>query len=518
MCGICGTVGRADENELRAMSRIMAHRGPDGEGVELFRGRTPAGLGHRRLAIIDPGPSGAQPMSFGDRYWITYNGELYNFEELRHELKDKGHRFRSDSDTEVVLAMFAQYGPAMLSRLNGIFAFGIWDVSEERLFICRDRLGVKPLYWTRQGGVFAFASEVKPLLPFVRQVELDPAAVADFLTFLWVPEPQTAFRHIEQLPAGHYAWVDGERMQVDQYWDLRFAPEERPEADWADAVRETVTRSVRRQMVSDVPLGGFLSGGIDSSAVVAAMAAHGESVSTYTIGFDQEDLKHEIAPDDLKYARQVGAQFGTDYHEELLQPDVLDLLPLAVWHLEEPVADPAAISTYLICRAAGHRMPVMLSGMGADEVFAGYPRYLAQGVAGVLDKVPPWVREGLGAAINPIARPGRPGRLRGPRRNLWKFMRAAGLGPPERFLSFSTYYATDELAEVLAPNLNANSRDMIPYSDIAHTSLMMSEATNSVGCSIWTLRPFCRLSISSTPTRWVWRLRSKYECRCLTTS
>lgn len=462
MCGICGTVGRADKNQLRAMCRIMAHRGPDGEGVELFRGRTAAGLGHRRLAIIDPSPAGAQPMSFGDRYWITYNGELYNFAELRDELRQKGQRFRSDSDTEVVLAMFSRYGPAMLSRLNGIFAFAIWDVSEEKLFICRDRLGVKPLYWTRQDGVFAFASEVKPLLPFLRQVELDPNAVADFLTFLWVPEPQTAFRGIEQLPAGHYAWVDERGMHVDQYWDLRFAPEERPEGEWADAVRETVTRSVRRQMVSDVPLGGFLSGGIDSSAVVAAMAARGDVVSTYTIGFDREDLKHEIAPDDLKYARQVGAQLGTDYHEELLQPDVLNLLPLAVWHLEEPVADPAAISTYLICRAAGRRMPVMLSGMGADEIFAGYPRYLAQGIGGLLDRAPNWVRQGLEAAASPVARPGQPGRLRGPRRNLWKFMRASGLGPLERFLSFSTYYATNELMEVLTPDLRSRIGDHDP--------------------------------------------------------
>jgi asparagine synthase (glutamine-hydrolysing) len=453
MCGICGTVGRADEAELAAMTRTLAHRGPDGEGVRIFRGTIPAGLGNRRLAIIDPTPAGAQPMSFANRWWITYNGELYNFRELRRELELSGERFETQSDTEVLLRMFVVHGPAMLDRLNGIFGLAIWDDRDQRLFLARDRLGVKPLYYTQRDGWLAFASEVKPLLPFLGRADLDPTALADFLTFLWVPDPKTAFKDILKLPPGHFAWVDAQGLSITRYWDLRFEPEERPEAEWREEVQATVTGAVRRQMVSDVPLGGFLSGGVDSSAIVAAMCSGDEGVSAWGIGFSEDDLAYEIVPDDLKYARQVASQFDLDYHERILEPDVLELLPKVVWHLEEPVADPAAISTYLICREARREMPVMLSGMGGDEVFAGYPRYLAYQYVRLLAALPRSIRAGMERAAAPLARPGKPGRLRGPRRNLWKFMRAAGLPPLEQYLSFSSYYSRDELGELLIPGV-----------------------------------------------------------------
>jgi asparagine synthase (glutamine-hydrolysing) len=455
MCGICGTVGRADEIELGYMTDLMAHRGPDGRGVKTFAGELPAGLGHRRLAIIDPTPAGAQPMVHADRWWITYNGELYNFRELRRELEADGERFRSDCDTEVLLRMFAVHGPAMLERLNGIFAFAVWDDLEKRLFLARDRLGVKPLYHTQRGELFAFASELKVLLHFLQTPSLDTTALADYMTFLWVPDPKTAFREIAKLPPGHYAWVDGSGISIHQYWDLRFSPEEHSEEEWREQVAETVHRSVVRQMVSDVPLGSFLSGGVDSSAIAAAMASQGAPVDTYTIGFDREDLRHEIVPDDVAHARRVSSLLGTVYHESILRPDVLELLPKAVWHLEEPVADPAAISTYLICSEAGKRMPVMLSGMGADELFAGYPRHLAYAISHALQAVPRPLLRGLQMLAGPVARPGRPGRLRGPRRNLWKFLRAAGRPPLEQYLSFSSYYGRSELHELLAPELRA---------------------------------------------------------------
>jgi asparagine synthase (glutamine-hydrolysing) len=450
MCGVCGTVGRGLEAELAAMTDSMAHRGPDGRGVHVFAGNPPAGLGHRRLAIIDPTPAGAQPMGHADRWWITYNGELYNFRELRRELELAGERFRTSCDTEVMLRMFAVHGPRMLERLNGIFAFAVWDDLEKRLFLARDRLGVKPLYYIETGACFAFASELRALLPFVETPSVDPTALADYLTFLWVPDPKTAFREIRKLPPGHYAWVDRDGLQVTKYWDLRFSPEARPEAEWRTLIAEAVTRSVQRQMVSDVPLGSFLSGGIDSSAIVAAMSARGEKTSTYTIGFAAEDLRHEIVPDDIRHARRVGALFDTDYHETILRPDVIELLPKVVWHLEEPVADPAAISTYLICREARNELPVMLSGMGGDEVFAGYPRYLAYKISRVLDAIPPRAVRGLEHIAGRVARPGRPGRLRGPRRNLWKFMRGAGLPPIERYLAFTSYYAATELDDLLS--------------------------------------------------------------------
>ena len=435
------------------MARTMAHRGPDGEGVRTFDGDVPAGLGHRRLAILDPTPAGAQPMGHADRWWITYNGELYNFRELRAELEAAGERFRTECDTEVLLRMFALHGPAMLDRLNGIFALAIWDDRDKRLFLARDRLGVKPLYYAATPELFAFASEVGALLPLTGRPALDPTALADYLTFLWVPDPKTAFTGIAKLPPGHCAWVTGGRVELSQYWDLRFEPRERPEEEWRALVAEEVRRAVRAQMVSDVPLGSFLSGGVDSSAIVAQMAAGGDRVSTYTIGFDPKDLEHEIVPDDVRHARRVASLFATDHSETILSPDVLELLPKAVRHLEEPVGDPAAISTYLICREAGRRMPVMLSGMRADEVFAGYPRHLAYRISRLADRVPAPVMLGAERLVAPLARPGAPGRLRGPRRNLWKFMRAAGRPPFERYLSFSSYYADGELHDVLAAGL-----------------------------------------------------------------
>jgi asparagine synthase (glutamine-hydrolysing) len=435
------------------MTDSMAHRGPDGRGVMVFDGDPPAGLGHRRLAIIDPTPAGAQPMGFRDRWWITYNGELYNFRELRRELELTGERFQTECDTEVLLRLFVVRGPAMLDRLNGIFAFAVWDDQEKRLFLARDRLGVKPLYHTRVDGCFAFSSELRALLPLIRTPSLDETALADYLSFLWVPDPKTAFREVRKLPPGHFAWVNGDGIAVEQYWDLHYAPEELGESHWRDLVAEAVDRCVERQMVSDVPLGSFLSGGVDSSAIVAAMAKTGKTVKTYSIGFGREDLRHEIVPDDLRYARRVGALLRTDYHERILEPNVLDLLPKAVWHLEEPVADPAAISTYIICREASSSMPVMLSGMGADEIFAGYPRYLAYGASRALDRLPGGLLRSLEHLVSATVRPGRPGRLRGPRRNLWKFMRGAGRTPLERYLAFSTYYATAELDDLMAPDL-----------------------------------------------------------------
>jgi asparagine synthase (glutamine-hydrolysing) len=471
VCGICGTLGRANEFELAAMTHAMAHRGPDGAGVKVFDGDLPAGLGHRRLAIIDPSPAGAQPMGYRNRWWITYNGELYNFRELRRELEFAGERFETACDTEVMLRMFVVHGPAMLERLNGIFALAIWDDRDKRLFLARDRLGVKPLYYTRDRDWLAFASELKALLPLLERPELEPTALADFLTFLWVPDPKTAFRRISKLQPGHFAWADRNGLDIHQWWDLRFEPQERPENEWRNEVRAAVETAVRRQMVSDVPLGSFLSGGIDSSAIVAAMASKNAGVSTWSIGFSAEDLEHEIVPDDLRYAREIGSLFGTDYHERILEPDVLELLPKVIWHLEEPIADPAAISTYLICREARREMPVMLSGMGGDEVFAGYPRHLAWRIARALGALPAPLLRALEQATAPVAKPGRPGRLRGPRRNLWKFMRAAGFKPLDRYLSFSSYYSEQELGELLVPGLVDAGYDPLAL----HRSYLLSD-------------------------------------------
>jgi asparagine synthase (glutamine-hydrolysing) len=433
------------------------------------------GLGHRRLAILDPTPAGAQPMGFQGRWWITYNGELYNFRQLRRELQRGGERFHTESDTEVLLRMFVVHGPRMLELLNGIYAFAIWDDETRRLFLARDRLGVKPLYYARTADRFAFASELRALLPFIGNPSLDETALVDYLTFLWVPDPKTAFREVKKLPPGHLAWIDKAGVSIEQFWDFRLVPLERPEEEWRDRVADVVNRSVERQMVSDVPLGSFLSGGVDSSAVVAAMSKTGKPVTTYSLGFSAEDLREEIVPDDLQHARRVAALYGTDYHERILESNVLELLPTAVWHLEEPVGDPAAISTYLICREARPSMPVMLSGMGADEIFAGYPRYLAFAVSRALDRIPASVLNPIERLVSSVARPGT-GRLRGPRRNLWKFMRGAGQPPFEHYLAYSTYYTPAERHDLLLPEVRDSIRG---YDPLASHRAYLDESDNT---------------------------------------
>jgi asparagine synthase (glutamine-hydrolysing) len=462
VCGICGSVGRADQDLIESMTASLAHRGPDGEGIELFPaadGSVPAALGHRRLSILDTSTRGAQPMVHADRYWITYNGELYNFRELRSELRAHGFRFRSDCDTEVLLAMYARYGEGMLDRLNGIFALAIWDTEREELFLARDRLGVKPLYHAEQDGVLYFGSELKALLPALRPPSLRHTAIADYLTFLWVPDPGTLFDGMHQLPAGHCArYADGE-LAVRQYWDASFGVESGvSEAAWAERVRGTTQAAIRRQMVSDVPLGSFLSGGLDSGAVVATMRGASPSVTAYTVGFSEEDRAHEIVPDDLRYARSLGRELGLDHRERVLSPEIVDLLPKLVWHMDEPIADPAAITTYLICAAARERLTVILSGMGADEIFAGYPRHLAAQLTRSADRLPRAFRSAIRTSLDGRLTMGRPGRLRGPRRNLMKLLRGIDQPFVDRYLTYCSYYRSEELFGLLSSELRSELR------------------------------------------------------------
>jgi asparagine synthase (glutamine-hydrolysing) len=453
MCGICGYVGRPDPEAIQVMTQLLAHRGPDGKGVRFFPGgdgRVPAALGHRRLAIMDPSPRGAQPMSHADgRYWVTYNGELYNFRELRRELEGDGVRFSTGTDTEVLLAMYSRHGAEMLHRLNGMFAFALWDTKRQELFMARDRLGIKPLYWAQELDTLYFASEIKSLLPALPPTQMRTELVADYLTFLWVPGADTLFAGIYKLEPGHCATFRDGRLSIRQWWDMAFEPEKRTEREWATSVGEAVASAVRRQMVSDVPLGSFLSGGLDSSAIVAFMSEAAEQVTTYTVGFSAEDLAHEIVPDDLRYARLVARQFATDYHEEVLEAKIVALLPRLIWHMDEPIADPAAISTYLICAAARKRLTVILSGMGGDEVFAGYPRHLAAGIGRGFDAVPRPLRAAFRHVVEGRLTLGRPGRMRGPRRNLAKLIRGVDAPHLERYLTYSSYYRTEELARLL---------------------------------------------------------------------
>lgn len=401
MCGIAGIVGGGSPQILEHMLRRLAHRGPDDWGIQWFPEHR-VGLAHRRLAILDLTSAGHQPMvNHSGTRWITYNGEIYNFRQLRFELEALGYRFRSQTDTEVVLAAYDEWGAGCLSRFLGMFAFAIYDVERRELFLARDQLGIKPLYYVWKEGLFAFASEAKALLVLPEvSAEPDEDALLSTLIFLWVPEPKTGFKGIFKLPAGHYAYVRGEEFQIRQYWDVPHpAPEEclryRREEEYVAHLRELLERAVARQMIADVPVGAFLSGGVDSSLVVALMrrAAPEAEIATYTIAFTPEDRRIEVQPNDPAYARLVAEQVRTNHRQIRIRPNINRLLPKVLWHLDDPLADGAAINTYLIARhAKQHGTTVLLSGMGGDEVFAGYRKQLATLMLYHYHRLPRWFR------------------------------------------------------------------------------------------------------------------------------
>jgi asparagine synthase (glutamine-hydrolysing) len=374
MCGIAGFINRhgepADAELLRAMTGILAHRGPDGDGFWI---EGPVALGHRRLAIIDLG-TGAQPMTNdGATGWITYNGELYNFRELRADLERQGFVFRTTSDTEVVLQAYLAHGVDCVRHFRGMFAFAIWDAPRRRLFLARDRVGIKPLVYAWDDRRLRFASELKSILqdPTVPR-DLDWEAFRDYLTLSYVPSPRTIFRAIRKLPPASYLVLDPDRdPEIQRYWDIRFAPDRsRARADWVAELRWRLADAVQSHLVSDVPVGAFLSGGIDSSAVVALMAqADPRPVRTFSIGFDDAEY------DELRYARLVAQRHATDHYEFVVKPNAMEVWPKLAWQFDEPFGDSSALPTYFVSKLTRDHVTVALSGDGGDENFAGYGRY-----------------------------------------------------------------------------------------------------------------------------------------------
>jgi asparagine synthase (glutamine-hydrolysing) len=473
MCGITGLANWGDRQVLDRMTHVQAHRGPDDSGLweRRFPDGSYVGLGSRRLAILDLSADGHMPMCNEDRsLWITYNGEIYNFVELRRELQNKGHRFASNTDTEVILHLYEQEGADCVHRLKGMFAFAICDLrsGKPELFLARDHFGVKPFYYCHRGRKLAFASEVKALLHVPElDAELDLDSLHQYLTFLWVPDPKTMFRGIYKLPAGHCATFRDGELKIRQYWDLTFpradAPYPRSEADLAGEVRERFRHSVEQQMVSDVPIGAFLSAGLDSSSIVAMMCrAAKQPVRTYTITFPHKYRVGETTLDDPTVPARLARQLGCENQQLVVEPDVAELLPRLTWHMDEPTADPAIITAYLVCREARKQATVLLSGVGGDELFAGYRKHAAHRWASAYQRVPGVLRAGVESALGTL--PSLRGTaMKGSVRLVKKMARSASLAPQDRFIRNCTYLDDDQKMSLYTPEV----QDQLRVSDPA---------------------------------------------------
>src|SRR3984885_1120675 len=488
MCGIAGLANCGSREVLGRMTHVQSHRGPDDSGLweRRFSDGSYIGLGSRRLAILDLSAGGHMPMCNEDgTVWITYNGEIYNFAELRRELKSKGHHFASNTDTEVVLHLYEHEGADCLHRLNGMFAFAICDLrtGHPELFLARDHFGVKPFYYAHRGRTLAFASEVKALLhvPGIK-AEIDLESLHQYLTFLWVPDPKTMFQGIYKLPAGHCAsFRDGE-LKIRQYWDLSFpradAKYSGTEADLTNEVRERFRASVERQMVSDVPVGAFLSAGLDSSSIVAMMCgarmggehtsrATGQPVRTYTIPSPHKYRVGETTLDDPNVPERLAQKLGCENRQIVVEPDVAELLPRLTWHMDEPTADPAIITAYLVCREARKQATVLLSGVGGDELFAGYRKHAAHPWASAYQRLPAFLRSGVEASVNAL--PGLRGTaMKGSVRLAKKMARSASLEPEDRFVRNCTYLDADQKMGLYAAEIQDHLRTSDP--EIRHRS------------------------------------------------
>jgi asparagine synthase (glutamine-hydrolysing) len=400
MCGICGIFlpnheSLANRDLLERMNRTMTHRGPDDEGYYVSG---PAGLAMRRLSIIDL-QSGRQPIPNEDEsLWIVFNGEIYNYPELRDELVAKGHVFRTRSDTEVIVHLYEEMGEDCVTKLNGMFAFAIWDFSRRRLFLARDRLGIKPLFYSYDPmrGLY-FASELKAILAAPVDRTPDYQALYDYLSLMYVPTPATAFASVRKLPPGYTLTCSREGLRMRQYWDIPLPGngEEEPSGKhYEQEVLDLVETAIRRQMIADVPIAALLSGGLDSTTVAAVMAKKLQvPFMTFTAGFDRKSY------DESSEARLVATTLGTEHVEETVRPDMIESMPELLTFFDEPFADYSAIPTFLVSKLAARHVKVVLTGDGGDEVFAGYPTHVAYKVSRIFTAIPRFIREGL---INPL--------------------------------------------------------------------------------------------------------------------
>jgi asparagine synthase (glutamine-hydrolysing) len=444
MCGIAGFVNSIPVSEKRSrvtrMMESIAHRGPDDEGDYCD---AHVALGFRRLSIIDV-VTGHQPLSNEDEtVWVVFNGEIYNFRELRQQLEKSGHVFRTRTDTETIVHAYEEWGDSFLDHLSGMFAFALWDQPRRRLVLAVDRVGVKPLYFAENDGSLCFASEAKALFSSgLVPCEADYATLPYHMTFLTAPFPRTMFKGVSKLKPGHLAIFEDGRLQVKEYWDLTVSEDH---AAWAHRPFERIASSIgdatRRQMSADVPLGAFLSGGIDSSTICRYLRDHMTApLETYFIAFKPDDLKNDVLMDETRFADQMADQLESIHHSIYASTDNLpDLLPKLAWHMDEPIGDPAGLTSYLLSMHAKKTLTVLLSGVGGDEVFGGYPRYLALAMHGKFARLPWPIRKSVTGFSHSL-----PGGAWSLFRNLKKFARSADLGPIDAYLRMLTYFTPEE--------------------------------------------------------------------------
>ena len=452
MCGICGIVAseydrRIDEKTLHAMTRAITHRGPDDDG---FFVEGSVGLGMRRLSIIDL-VTGDQPVSNeDDSIWVVFNGEVYNFKDLYVDFSSKGHKFSTHSDTEVIVHAYEEYGVHCPEYFNGMFAFALWDASNKRFLLARDHLGIKPLYyWLGDEGLI-FGSELKSIIlhPTVER-EVDLEALDQFLTLEYIPSPRTIFKNIFKLPAGHRLIYQDGQHRIEKYWDIPDLETPRDEKTVQEMLIELIDEAVKMQLMSDVPLGAFLSGGIDSSSVVAAMSKSSSvPVKTFSIGFD------DATYNELPYARAVAKQYETEHTEEILDPNIVDLVEKLVPHLDEPFGDFSIFPTYLVSEVARQQVKVVLSGDGGDEIFGGYDTYVAQSMDRYYHYLPGWVRHnmlpGLMARVPP--RPEKKGVINKTKR----FIEGADLPSSLQHTRWMMFISDDDREKLYRPEVGAS--------------------------------------------------------------
>ncbi|HLC66397.1 MAG TPA: asparagine synthase (glutamine-hydrolyzing), partial [Candidatus Nanoarchaeia archaeon] len=401
MCGIAGvfhfgTKAKVEKDFLKKMANVLEHRGPDADG---FYEDGHCGLAFRRLAIIDLKKRANQPLiNKQGTFVLVFNGEIYNFKDLRRDLEGKGYHFETETDGEVILHGYAAYGEKIVHKLRGMFAFAIWDTVKRKLFLARDRVGKKPLFYFADQQRFVFASEMKALLqdPNIPRV-LNSIGLWDYLSYGYIPSPNSIFKDIQKLEPGHYLTVDRTGPKITQYWDLRFSPTDNTEQYYIEQTIRQLNQAVRIRMISDVPLGAFLSGGIDSSSVVAFMTQHSEEpIKTFSIGFE------ESAFNEIPFARMIAERYHTDHREFVVKANTIKILPQLIWHYDEPYADSSALPSYILAQLTRKQVTVALNGDGGDESFAGYHRYVIEALWDRWGKLPKMITAPITTIIHQI--------------------------------------------------------------------------------------------------------------------